>query len=73
MNKEYQYRNFVNSEHFTLFKWIITDQIKDYFDKLSGSQNKEEVWELKQSIETLNRLVAVIETISKETEVNPNQ
>ncbi len=68
MRRQFTYKKFVDGESYPLFKFIIDDQIQAYFEKIKISQDKEEIWELKKSINTLTKLVDDIETISEEKE-----
>lgn len=69
MDNKYRYTNFKDSENYSLFKFIIDDQISLYFEKMKSSQNKEEIWELKKSVDTLIRFVNEIEIIATEEDI----
>ncbi len=72
MSEEYRYDLFVKSANYALFKFILEDQIKEYFERLKRSNDKEEVWQIKKSIETLTRFQSTIEETALEVKQKGN-
>ncbi len=72
-NRNMRYAQFVDSGVYPLFKLILEDQILSYFEKIKSSNDKEDIWLHKKSIDTLNNLLSSIEDISVDKEENQDK
>lgn len=69
--KALRYRQFVTSDSWGLFNYILSEEKKDIFEKMTNEPDKDKLYILQKQLQTLDKLPNIIQSRSEiETETN---